>query len=376
MAIFQIYGGSANDEVAAFGNGLTLAVIIYATANVSGGHVNPAVTLANCLTGHMSWGRGGLYMAAQLLGAIFGALIESGLLPDVAVGGGSGPGCFTHLKGIHTTTGQLWWWETIMTFLLVSVVYATAVTKPGHGNMAPLAIGFTLFASAFVGGPSTGAALNPARVLGPAMVFHCYWDTAFVYVFAEFFGAAIAAALVLPLYGFGQFGSLFDTRVFSWLGLSVPRHLAEFGSLFDTRLFSWLGLSVPPYLAEASQLPQHYQVVASAASPQSMSPAVLQPTPGAVTIDIRSKSSPITMNPAPIPQKIDKRPAGKNADAIGAAANFVAEFGAPVPPPKPTKPSLAALAQAEKLRPHHSATRVSSPGEPTLQPWTPGRPPL
>ena len=49
---------------------------VYATANVSGGHVNPAVTLANCLTGHTSWGRGGLYMVAQLLGAIFGALIE------------------------------------------------------------------------------------------------------------------------------------------------------------------------------------------------------------------------------------------------------------------------------------------------------------
>ncbi len=63
------------------------------------------------------------------------------------------------------------------------------------------------------------------------MVFHCYWDTAFVYVFAQFFGAAIAAALVLPLYGFGQFGSLFDTRVFSWLGLSVPRHLAEVNPL-------------------------------------------------------------------------------------------------------------------------------------------------
>ena len=98
--------------------------------------------------------------------------------------------------------------QAIMTFTLVMVVYATAVTKPGHGNIAPLAIGFTLFASAFVGaadallacpacppqddapvhsnqpgpvllgpqpglragGPYTGAALNPARVLGPAMV--------------------------------------------------------------------------------------------------------------------------------------------------------------------------------------------------------------
>ena len=54
-----------------------------------------------------------------------------------------------------------------------------------------------------------------------------YWDTAFVYVFAELFGAVIAAALVLPLYGFGQFGSLFDTRIFKTFGLSIPKHLAQ-----------------------------------------------------------------------------------------------------------------------------------------------------
>ena len=54
-----------------------------------------------------------------------------------------------------------------------------------------------------------------------------YWNTAFLYVFAEFFGAVIAAALVLPLYGFGQFGSLFDTRVFKAFGLAVPKHLAQ-----------------------------------------------------------------------------------------------------------------------------------------------------
>ena len=54
-----------------------------------------------------------------------------------------------------------------------------------------------------------------------------YWNTAFVYVFAEFFGAVVAAALVLPLYGFGQFGSLFDTRVFKTFGLAVPKHLAQ-----------------------------------------------------------------------------------------------------------------------------------------------------
>ena len=51
-------------------------VPVYATCNISGGHLNPAVTFANCLTGHMSWSRGGTYVTAQILGGIFGALIE------------------------------------------------------------------------------------------------------------------------------------------------------------------------------------------------------------------------------------------------------------------------------------------------------------
>ena len=81
----------------------------------------------------------------------------------------------------------------------------------------------------FAGGPYTGAALNPARVFGPALIFDCYWDTAFVYIFAELFGGFLAAVTVLPLYGFGQFGSLFDARVFGFLGLSVPHNLSQVG---------------------------------------------------------------------------------------------------------------------------------------------------
>ena len=72
-------------------------------------------------------------------------------MPGVAPGDGHGPGCFTHLKGVQISKLQLYLWEALMTFVLVSVVYATAVTKPGHGSMAPLAIGFTLYASAAVG---------------------------------------------------------------------------------------------------------------------------------------------------------------------------------------------------------------------------------
>jgi len=61
----------------------------------------------------------------------------------------------------------------------------------------------------------------------PRQVFHCFWDTAMVYVMAQLLGAAIAAAMMLLLYGFGQFGSLFDTRVFGFLGLAVPAHLRQ-----------------------------------------------------------------------------------------------------------------------------------------------------
>ena len=72
MVLFALYGGEARDSAAAYGNGLALAVLVYATANVSGGHLNPAVTLATIISGHMRWRRGLLYMAAQFLGGVVG----------------------------------------------------------------------------------------------------------------------------------------------------------------------------------------------------------------------------------------------------------------------------------------------------------------
>ena len=80
--------------------------------------------------------------------------------------------------GKYIRLDQLFGWELIMTLLLVSVVFAVAISKPGMGNIGPLAIGYTLFASAFIAGPLTGASLNPARVLGPSLIYRCYWNTA------------------------------------------------------------------------------------------------------------------------------------------------------------------------------------------------------
>ncbi|EFN53106.1 hypothetical protein CHLNCDRAFT_26177, partial [Chlorella variabilis] len=204
MLLFALYGGEARDSAAAYGNGLALAVLVYATANVSGGHLNPAVTLGTIISGHMGWRRGLLYMAAQFLGGIVGVLFQVALIPEASVAmGNEGPGCFTHLGGHYIRVDQLFGWELLMTLLLVSVVYAVAISKPGHGNIGPLAVGYTLFASAFIGGPLTGAALNPARVLGPALIYNCYWNTAFVYIIAQYLGGAVAALLALVLYGPG-----------------------------------------------------------------------------------------------------------------------------------------------------------------------------
>ncbi|PSC73881.1 glycerol transport activity [Micractinium conductrix] len=198
MLLFALYGGEARDQAAAYGNGLALAILVYATANISGGHLNPAVTLGTMISGHLPWRRAACSTWAPSV------LFQVALIPDAHVNmGNEGPGCFTHLGGQYIRKDQLFGWELVMTFVLVSVVYAVAISNPGHGNIGPLAVGYTLFASAFIGGPLTGAALNPARVFGPALIYNCYWSTAPIYIIAEHLGGAIAAVLALMLYGPG-----------------------------------------------------------------------------------------------------------------------------------------------------------------------------
>lgn len=140
----------------------------------------------------------------QILGAIFGALIYAGLIPGLSIAqkhfhGGLAPGCFGPAPAV--TASELFGWESLMTMLLVLTVYAAAVTKPGHGNTAPLAIGLSLYAAALTGGPFTGASLNPARTIGPAVVFACNVRISFLYIASEMFGAALGAGLCIFLYG-------------------------------------------------------------------------------------------------------------------------------------------------------------------------------
>ncbi|DBB15366.1 TPA: hypothetical protein ACH3X3_003608 [Trebouxia sp. C0006] len=137
---------------APWGNGIALALSVYITANISGGHVNPAVTLAAMLTGHISIVKGLAFIIFQISGACLGTLMIAGLVPGSYVGmGNHGTGCFTTAPGV--SLGMLFGWKAVMTFVLVSVVYAVAIGDPSFGAMGPLAIGLSLLAMVFAGQP-------------------------------------------------------------------------------------------------------------------------------------------------------------------------------------------------------------------------------
>lgn len=201
LMLFTLFGSVTPYPFGAVGNGLILAVLVYITANVSGGHLNPAVTLPAMMTGHISIIKGFLYIAAQIGGAMIGSLLVAGLVPGSKVGQTSFT-CFQ--PGNSASKGQAFAWEFFMTFVLVATVYAVAIGKPSFGNVGPLIVGIALWACASCAGAYTGASLNPARTLGPATVFSpCHSGDVWYYVLAELLGGLMAGLLSMPLYGRG-----------------------------------------------------------------------------------------------------------------------------------------------------------------------------
>lgn len=205
--LFALIGAAAPYKKAAWANGIALVVLIYVTANVSGGHLNPAVTVATLTTGHISASRALAYIVAQCSGSMLASLMHLLLVPKAI-----DVGCFGPSNG--ATLGMAFGWEVFMTMTLVLVIYSVAVGQPSFGVAGPAAIGLALSACALTSGPYTGAALNPARVLGPAVVMGCgagTWSTVGAYVAAELLGAVAAAVASWPLYGTGlQFGKWLD----------------------------------------------------------------------------------------------------------------------------------------------------------------------
>lgn len=211
VMIFSFLGTTVSDKVhGPWVNGLALAIMIYTAANISGGHLNPAVTVSSLLCGFYPVMHSILYIILQIAGAIFGSLLASALLPGKYIGmGADGPGCFDESGlGPGLTRGQLFGWEVVMTFTLISVVYACGIAKPGHGSFTPLVVGLSLVACAGTGGKWTGAALNPARVIGPLAVFHCGKSIAWIYILAELLAAVLSCSIFAFVSGLGPLNPL------------------------------------------------------------------------------------------------------------------------------------------------------------------------
>ncbi|CAJ1352901.1 unnamed protein product [Effrenium voratum] len=231
-------------DMGAFVNAFALAVWIYVAANISGGHLNPAVSFSTCVCGFYPLLHTIIYVILQICGAICGAWALSGLVPGASAGmGDGGPGCFDSTVISSELTGkQVFWWECLMTFTLISCVYACGVAKPGHGSHTPLAVGLSLFACAASGGQYTGGALNPARVLGPFVVFDCGEDWAGLYVGAQALAAVFAMSVFAFVSGLGPLNPRMSKNA---LGLSWPE-----------AMFLWITGSPPSRMQVTGKEPE------------------------------------------------------------------------------------------------------------------------
>ncbi len=175
----------------ALAHGLTLAVMVSATASISGGHINPAVTVGFLVTRRIAWDRALLYIVAQLLGAAVAAVILRSFLPAGTVADAK-LGATLLDPQISFTAGVVI--ELVLTFFLVFAVFGTAVDQRVPRGVGGFAIGLTLALSILMGGPWTGAALNPARAFGPALA-GSYWGDHLVYWVGPLLGGVAAALL-------------------------------------------------------------------------------------------------------------------------------------------------------------------------------------
>ena len=176
----------------ALAHGLALAIMVSVTAHISGGHVNPAVTAGLWVTGKIQTVRAGIYVAAQLLGAIVGAAALRWTFPAILW---KPARLGTPVPSGTISAGTAVVLEAILTFFLVYVVFGTAVDE--HGPFSKLAgwpIGLVLTMDILAAGPLTGAAMNPARSFGPALVSGT-WTDWWVYWIGPVTGGIIAAAV-------------------------------------------------------------------------------------------------------------------------------------------------------------------------------------
>lgn len=175
----------------ALAHGLILALMVSATMNVSGGQLNPALTIGLLVARRITPTVAGVHIVAQLLGAVVAALALKWAMPSAVFLATQGGG---QSVSIDVSTVQAVVLEAIATFFLMFVVYGTAVNSDAP-KIGGLAIGLTIAADILAIGPLTGASMNPARSFGPAIVTGNYVGHVTVYWVGPILGAIAAAML-------------------------------------------------------------------------------------------------------------------------------------------------------------------------------------
>jgi len=181
----------------ALAHGLAIGVMASAVGHISGGHFNPAVTLGFVAARRIDARMAAAYWFAQITAAIIAALLLRGVVPERAA---DPVNLGAPALGSGVGAGQGLVIEIILTFFLVWVIFATAADPRGaFRSIAGLAIGFTISLDIFMGGPFTGAAMNPARALGPQLVQNV-WSDGWVWYLGPAIGGVLAALAYEWLY--------------------------------------------------------------------------------------------------------------------------------------------------------------------------------
>jgi aquaporin Z len=173
---------------------MVMAIILFMGA-VSGAHLNPAVSISFALRGNFPWKRVPAYIVAQLLGAILATLLLWAMIGKQGSAGLTLPG-----QGISTATAMLW--ELVLTVGLVSTILGTASGAQNLGALAALGVGGYIALAGLWGSPVSGASMNPARSLGPALVLND-WTSWWAYLVGPVLGGMIAVGIAFVLRGAG-----------------------------------------------------------------------------------------------------------------------------------------------------------------------------
>ena len=198
------YIGSTGYILTAFAFGLTIIAMAYSIGNISGCHINPAVSLGVLMSGGMDVKEFAGYVISQICGAFAGSLILAAIfslggITDMTGGFGS-----NGLGGVNGSIIAGLLVEIVLTFIFVTAILGVTSKKADHGSFAGVVIGFTLVVVHILGIGLTGTSVNPARSIGPAIVaafsgntdpIACVW----VFIVGPLAGAALSAVVYKAL---------------------------------------------------------------------------------------------------------------------------------------------------------------------------------